>query len=99
MAKKFSGGVVVFDSCNQRGAKMMTKTWLKEAGISDVSALFSVEDKAEIEAWSNDFVSVTARSYMRGYRDIYDEVSFFHKLMIKFCDRLVKMQIIKVTFK
>lgn len=99
MAKKFSGGVVVFDSCNQRGAKMMTKTWLKEAGISDVNALFSVEDKSEIEAWSNDFVSVTARSYMRGYRDIYDEVSFFHKLMIKFCDSMVKMQIIKVTFK
>ena len=99
MAKKFPGGVVVFDSCNQRGAKMMTKTWLKEAGISDVSALFSVEDKTEIEAWSNDFVSVTARSYMRGYRDIYDEVSFFHKLMIKFCDSMVKMQIIKVMFK
>jgi O-methyltransferase involved in polyketide biosynthesis len=99
MAKKFSGGVVVFDSCNQRGAKMMTKTWLKEAGISDVNALFSVEDKSEIEAWSNDFAAVNARSYMRGYRDIYNEVSFFHKLMIKFCDRLVKMQIIKVTFK
>ena len=78
---------------------MMTKTWLKEAGISDVSAFFSVEDKAEIEAWSNDFASVTAQSYMRGYRDIYSEVGFLHKLMIRFCDSLVKMQIIKVTFK
>ncbi len=58
--------MIVFDSCNQRGAKMMTKTWLKEAGISDVGAFFSVEDKAEIEVWSNDFASVTARSYMRG---------------------------------
>ncbi len=99
MAKKFSGGVVVFDSCNQRGAKMMTKTWLKEAGISDVNALFSVEDKSEIETWSKDFASVTSRSYMRGYRDIYNEVGFFHKLMIKFCDSMVKMQIIKVMFK
>lgn len=99
MAKKFSGGVVVFDSCNQRGAKMMTKTWLKEAGISDVNALFSVEDKSEIEAWSNDFAAVNARSYMRGYRDIYNEVSFFHKLMIKFCDSMVKMQIITITFR
>ncbi len=99
MAKKFSGGVVVFDSCNQRGAKMMTKTWLKEAGITDVNALFSVEDKSEIETWSKDFASVTSRSYMRGYRDIYNEVGFFHKLMIKFCDSMVKMQIIKVMFK
>lgn len=99
MAKKFPDGVVVFDSCNQRGAKMMTKTWLKEAGISDVSAFFSIEDKAEIEAWSGDFASVTARSYMRGYRDIYSKVGLFHKLMIKFCDSLVKMQIIKVTFR
>ena len=99
MAKKFPGGVVVFDSCNQRGAKMMTKTWLKEAGITDVNALFSVEDKSEIETWSKDFASVTSRSYMRGYRDIYNEVGFFHKLMIKFCDSMVKMQIIKVMFK
>ena len=45
-----------------------------------------------------DFASVTAKSYMRGYRDIYKDVSFFHKLMIKFCDSLVKMQIIKITF-
>ena len=52
--------------------KMMTKTWLKEAGIADVGAFFSLEDK---------------------------DVSFFHKLMIKFCDGLVKMQIIKITFK
>ncbi len=99
MAKKFPSGIVVFDSCNQRGAKMMTKTWLKEAGISDVNAYFSVEDKSEIEAWSDDFASVTARSYMRGYRDIYNDVKFLHKLMIRFCDSLVKMQIIKVTFK
>ncbi len=99
MAKKFPGGVVVFDSCNRRGAKMMTKTWLKEAGISDVNAYFSVEDKSEIEAWSEGFALVTARSYMRGYRDIYNEVRFLHKLMIRFCDSLVKMQIIKVTFK
>jgi hypothetical protein len=99
MAKKFPGGVVVFDSCNRRGAKMMTKTWLKEAGISDVNAYFSVEDKSEIEAWSEGFALVTARSYMRGYRDIYNEVRFLHKLMIRFCDSLVKMQIIKITFK
>lgn len=78
---------------------MMTKTWLKEAGISEVDAFFSLEDKDELRNWSGDFADVSAKSYMRGYRDIYKDVSLFHKLMIKFCDGLVKMQIIKVTFK
>ncbi len=99
MAKKFPGAVIAFDSCNRRGAKMMTKTWLKEAGIADVGAYFSLEDKAQLESWSKDFTNVSARSYMRGYRDIYKDVNFFHKIMIKFCDSLVKMQIIKITFK
>ncbi|QFJ56413.1 hypothetical protein [Pseudobutyrivibrio xylanivorans] len=41
MAKQFSGGVIAFDFCNQRGARMMTKTWLKEAGyINHVPASF-----------------------------------------------------------
>ena len=99
MAKRFPGAVLVFDSCNRRGAKMMTKTWLKEAGISDVDAFFSLEDKDELRNWLGDFADVSAKSYMRGYRDIYKDVSFFHKLMIKFCDGLVKMQIIKISFR
>lgn len=94
----FPDGVVVFDSCNRRGAKMMTKTWLKEAGIKDVDAFFSIEEKSEIEEWSKDF-KVNARSYMRGYRDIYREVSGLHKLMIRFCDSFVNMLIIKIEFK
>ena len=52
----------------------------------------------ELRNWSVDFADVSAQSYMRGYRDIYKDVSFFHKLMIKFCDGLVKMQIIKKSF-
>ncbi len=99
MAKRFPGAVIVFDSCNRRGAGLMTKTWLKEAGIADVGAFFSLEDKDELKNWSDDFLSVTAKSYMRGYRDIYKEVSFLHKLMIRFCDGLVKMQIIKISFR
>ncbi len=99
MAKSFPGAVIVFDTCNKRGAKMMTKTWLKEAGISDVNALFSLEDKSELERWSKDFISVTEKSYMRGYRDIYKDVSAPHKRMIKFCDGLVRMKIIKILFR
>ncbi len=98
MAETFPGAVVAFDSCNERGAKLMRKTWLKEAGISDVSAFFSLEDEAKLRAWSSRFASVSARSYMRGYRDIYKSVSPAHRLMIRFCDSLVRMKIVKIVF-
>ena len=98
MAERFPGGVLAFDSCNERGAKLMRKTWLKEAGITDVGAFFSLEDESELAGWSGHFASVTARSYMRGYRDIYRNVGAFHKLMIRFCDALVKMKIVKIVF-
>ncbi len=98
MAERFPGAVLAFDSCNERGAKLMRKSWLKEAGITDVSAFFSLEDEAELRAWSDRFASVTAKSYMRGYRDIYMDVGLFHKLMIRFCDSLVRMKIIKINF-
>ncbi|MBQ9198027.1 MAG: class I SAM-dependent methyltransferase [Clostridia bacterium] len=99
MAKRFPGAVLAFDACNRRGARLMTKTWLKEAGIKNVDAFFSLENADELKAWSADFASVTAKSYMRGYRDIYHDVSAFHKLMIVFCDRLVKMVIVRIEFK
>ena len=98
MSKRFPGAVLAFDTCNKRGAKLMTKTWLKEAGISQVDAYFSLEDASELKSWSPDFKSVTSKSYMRGYRDIYKDVSFFHKLMIKFCEKSVRMRIVKICF-
>ena len=98
MAARFPGAVLVFDSCNKRGAKMMRSTWLKEAGITDVGAFFSLENERELTAWSGRFASVTAKSYMRGYRDIYKSVGLLHKLMIRFCDSLVNMKIIKIVF-
>ena len=98
MAERFPGAVLVFDSCNRRGAKLMRKTWLKEAGITDVDAFFSLEEESELAGWSRHFASVTARSYMRGYRDIYRHVGLFHKLMIRFCDSLVRMKIVKIVF-
>ena len=98
MAEHFPGGILAFDSCNECGAKLMRKTWLKEAGITDVSAFFSLEDESELNTWSNRFASVSARSYMRGYRDIYSKVGLFHKLMIRFCDGLVRMKIVRIVF-
>lgn len=99
MAGRFPGAVLVFDSCNARGAKMMRSTWLKEAGITDVSAFFSLEDEKDLAEWSDRFRSVSAKSYMRGYRDIYSGVGLLHKLMIHFCDSLVRMKIVKIVFK
>ena len=99
MARRFPGGALAFDACNQRGARLMRKTWLKEAGITDVDAFFSLEDEGELRGWSDRFAAVTAKSYMRGYRDIYRDVSLFHRLMIRFCDSLVNMKIVKITFK
>lgn len=96
IADKFPGAVLAFDICNRRGAKMMTKTWLKEAGITDVGALFSLEDPGELRGWSEKFTSVTSKSYMRGYRDIYQDVGVVHKLMIKLCDNIVKMRIVVI---
>ncbi|MBQ8306867.1 MAG: class I SAM-dependent methyltransferase [Blautia sp.] len=98
IGNRFPGSVLVFDSCNRRGAKMMTKTWLKEAGITDVGAFFSLEHESELEKWDLPRAAVTARSYMRGYRDIYPNVDFLHKLMIRFCDSLVSMKIIRIRF-
>ncbi|MBQ3295907.1 MAG: class I SAM-dependent methyltransferase [Erysipelotrichaceae bacterium] len=99
MAEVFPSSVLVFDCCNRLGVQMMTKTWLSKAGISDVGAYFYLDDPLVIEKWDEKIESVSAKSYMRGYRDIYDEVDFFYKLMIGFCDRLVKMKIVKIFFR
>ena len=99
IAERFPGAVIAFDSCNRRGAKMMMKTWLKEAGIKDVGAFFSVEDPLDLKSWDSDFESVTSKSYMRGYRDIYKEVGFVHRLLIRMCDGFVNMRIVKIRVK
>ena len=98
MAKRFPTCVLVFDVCNRRGAKMMRSTWLREAGITDVNAFFSLEDEKEINNWDRN-LKVTAKSYMRGYRDIYNDVGMLHKMMIRFCDGLVRMRIVRIEFR
>ncbi len=96
MAKRFKGGRIVFDSCNKIGAKMMTKTWLKEAGISDVGAYFSLSNVSGLNVWSNDFKSVSAKQYMNGYRKIDKRFGAFNQIMSAFGDRIVKMQIVRI---
>ncbi len=98
MASRFPGAVLVFDCCNRRGARMMTKTWIRSAGIKDVNALFSLDNPLVLNNWSPCFSTVTEKSYMRGYRDIYPDVNILHKLMIRLCDSLIRMVIIKIVF-
>lgn len=97
MAEHFPGSVLVFDICNEKGAKLMRKTWLKEAGITDVSAFFSLETPETIKEWSPKFSSVSEKSYMRGYRDISKDVGLFYRLMIRFCDSSMRMRIVKIV--
>lgn len=70
MAERFPGGRLVFDAAGPTAVKLMLKTWVKQAGIRDVGAYFSVRDaKKELPAWS-DRISVSSRGYMLGYQDL-----------------------------
>ena len=53
MAERFPGGRLVFDAAGQTAVKLMLKTWVRQAGIRDVGAYFSVQDaEKELPAWS-----------------------------------------------
>ena len=98
MSERFEGGTAVFDTCNRRGVKMMMKTWLKEAGITDVSAFFAVSDpEREIGAWS-DKITVSSKPYMCGYRPLGKSVRPLYRFLSKFGDNNVAMKIVKVAF-
>ena len=99
MAERFPGAVIAFDACNERGLKMMLKTWVKEAGITDVGAFFSVRDaKAELAGWSDRFASVTSRGYMKGYRELGKAIPWLYRRMCSLCDGFISMQIVRIAF-
>lgn len=98
MARRFPDGVLVFDICNRLGAKMMMKTWLKSAGISAAGAYFSLGKDRVLADWSADFAAVSSRSYMRGYRDVFYSVRRLYRILIRFCDYLIKLRILKIRF-
>ena len=74
LAERFPGAVLAFDSCNERGAKLMRKTWLKEAGITDVRAFFSLKNEKELESWSDYFAAVTATDFISVEKTVDDTV-------------------------
>lgn len=100
MAERFPGGRLVFDGAGKTAVKLMLKTWVKQAGIKDVGAYFSVKDaKGELELWSP-LLSVSSRGYMQGYRKLEGPgVSPIHRLLAKIADGPLHLQIVRVKFK
>lgn len=99
MAERFPGGRLVFDGAGPAAVKLMLKTWIKQAGIQDVGAYFSVRDaRAELGPWSDRF-QVTARGYMLGYQKLDDPaVKPIHRLLAWMADNWMKLQIVRMDF-
>ena len=99
MAKRFSGGRLVFDTAGKKAVQLMLKTWVKSAGITDVNACFYVEDMdLDLKAWVPD-TAISDRGYMLGYHDLKDPaVSGFFRLLSQLGDGLMKMRIVRIDF-
>ena len=100
MAERFPGGRLVFDAAGPTAVKLMLKTWVKQAGIRDVGAYFSVQDIAkELTAWS-DRISVSSRGYMLGYQPLRGPgIRPIHRLLARIADGPMKLQIVRMDFR
>lgn len=99
MAKRFPGGRLVFDAAGQRAVRLMLKTWVKQAGIRDVSAYFSVKDaRRELEPWSP-LLSVSGKGYMLGYQSLRDPaIGPVHRFLARLADGPLHLQIVRIDF-
>ena len=99
IAKRFPRGRLVFDAAGKTAVRLMLKTWVKQAGIRDVGAYFSVKDaRRELEPWSPLF-SVSSRGYMLGYQSLHDPaVRPVHRLLAKLADGPMHLQIVRIDF-
>lgn len=98
MAKRFPGGRLVFDTANRRAVKMMLKTWVKTAGITDVEKYFYVNDVQDLGAWLPQ-AKISAKGYMLGYSDLrIPSVSGFFRFLSKVGDGYMKMRIVRIDF-
>lgn len=100
MEARFPGCVLAFDSCNKIGAKAMKKTFIKDAGITDVDAFFySANPVEDLSPWfSHPDTKVSMKGYMEGYQPLPDHVGKLAKVLAKVADNGVKMQIVRVAF-
>jgi len=99
MADKFPGGRLVFDAVGKFGRDKLMKGTLKNMGMNDVSGLFYVNDRAELEGWSPKVKLKTKRSYMQGYYELNDpNIKGIHRFLAKLCDKRAKMYIYQMEF-
>ena len=78
----------------------MLKTWVKQAGIQDVSAYFAVSDAASELISHVPNAAISSRGYMLGYSSLKEAgASRFFRLLSRACDRLMKMQIVRMDFR
>ena len=100
MAERFPDGRLVFDAAGQTAVKLMLKTWVRQAGIRDVGAYFSVQDaEKELPAWSNR-ISISSRGYMLGYQDLRGPgIRNIHRLLAGIADGPMKLQIVRMEFQ
>ncbi len=100
MSERFEGGRLVFDAAGKRAVKMMVKSWVRQAGIKDLDAFFSVEKRAKDLAPCVPNAKISSRGYMLGYHDLKGKsVSGFFRLLSKVGDGCMKMQIVRMDFK
>ena len=100
MAERFPGGRLVFDAAGPTAVKLMLKTWVKQAGIRDVGAYFSVRDPArELSPWF-DRIAVSSRGYMQGYQKLRGPgIRPVHRLLARLADGPLKLQIVRIEFQ
>ena len=100
MAERFPGGRLVFDAAGPTAVKLMLKTWVKQAGIRDVGAYFSVRDPArELSPWT-DRIAVSSRGYMQGYQKLRGPgIRPVHRLLTRLADGPLKLQIVRIEFQ
>ena len=100
LAERFPGGRLVFDAAGPTAVKLMLKTWVKQAGIRDVGAYFSVRDPArELSPWT-DRIAVSSRGYMQGYQKLRGPgIRPVHRLLARLADGPLKLQIVRIEFQ
>ena len=99
MEKRFKGGILVFDAANKMAVKMMLKSFVKEAGINDVSKYFYINDLNTDLAYLKSS-KLSSKGYMTGYVDLHvPSVSGLFRFLGKVGDSMMKMQIVKIEFK
>jgi len=99
LAKRYTGGCLVFDSVGELGLKLMMSKTLKNMGIKDVDGFFYINNLEKDLNWSKK-IKVTSKGYMLGYYDMKSpNIHFTHRLLGKICDNVMKMSINKMEFE